>query len=73
MPSILIEGATVSSVSWNSPMVWAPHTPIQVRMAPVRFSVPSVLDVKVLMVYRDRERDVQGQLATLVAAGVEGE
>ena len=28
-------------------------------------------DVKVLMVYRDRERDVQGQLATLVAAGVE--
>jgi integrase/recombinase XerC len=30
-------------------------------------------DVKVLMVYRDRERDVQGQLATLVAAGVEGD
>lgn len=30
-------------------------------------------DVKVLMVYRDRERDVQGQLATLVASGVEGE
>ncbi len=29
-------------------------------------------DVKVLMVYRDRERDVQGQLAALVAAGVEG-
>jgi integrase/recombinase XerC len=29
-------------------------------------------DVKVLMVYRDRERDVQGQLATLVAAGVDG-
>jgi len=29
-------------------------------------------DVKVLMVYRDRERNVQGQLATLVAAGVEG-
>ena len=28
-------------------------------------------DVKVPMVYRDRERDVQGQLATLVAAGVE--
>jgi integrase/recombinase XerC len=28
-------------------------------------------DVKVLMVYRDRERDVQGQLAALVAAGVE--
>ena len=28
-------------------------------------------DVKVLMVYRDHERDVQGQLATLVAAGVE--
>jgi integrase/recombinase XerC len=27
-------------------------------------------DVKVLMVYRDRERDVQGQLAALVAAGV---
>jgi integrase/recombinase XerC len=30
-------------------------------------------DVKVLMVYRDRERDVQGQLATLVAAAVEGD
>ncbi len=30
-------------------------------------------DVKVLMLYRDRERDVQGQLATLVAAGVEGD
>ena len=30
-------------------------------------------DVKVLMVYRDRERNVQGQLATLVAAGVEGD
>ncbi len=30
-------------------------------------------DVKVLLVYRDRERDVQGQLATLVAAGVEGD
>ncbi len=30
-------------------------------------------DVKVLMVYRDGERDVQGQLATLVAAGVEGD
>jgi len=30
-------------------------------------------DVKVLMVYRDRERDVQGQLAALVAAGVEGD
>ncbi len=29
-------------------------------------------DVKVLMVYRDRERDVQGQLAALVAAGVDG-
>src|SRR3989304_2991588 len=29
-------------------------------------------DVKVLMVYRDRERNVQGQLATLVAAGVGG-
>ena len=27
-------------------------------------------DVKVLMVYRDRERDVQGQLASLVAASV---
>jgi len=25
------------------------------------------------MVYRDRERNVQGQLATLVAAGVEGD
>ena len=30
-------------------------------------------DVKVLMVYRDRERDVQGQVAALVAAGVEGD
>ena len=30
-------------------------------------------DVKVLMVYRDLERDVRGQLAALVAAGVEGD
>ncbi len=30
-------------------------------------------DVKVLMVYRDRERDVQGQLAALVASAVEGD
>ena len=29
-------------------------------------------DVKVLMVHRERERNVQGQLATLAAAGVEG-
>jgi integrase/recombinase XerC len=28
-------------------------------------------DVKVLMIYRDREKDVQGQLATLVASAVE--
>ena len=27
-------------------------------------------DVKTLMIYRDRERNVQGQLAALVAAGV---
>jgi integrase/recombinase XerC len=30
-------------------------------------------DVKVLMLYRDHERDVQGQLAALVAAGVQGD
>lgn len=34
------------------------------------FSRDSRKSIAILMVYRDRERNVQGQLASLVAAGV---
>src|SRR5262249_32050403 len=41
LPSVLIAGAMISSVCWRSRMFCAPTEPIQVRMAPTRFSVPS--------------------------------
>src|SRR4030042_1463123 len=40
-----MEGATTRSVCWKSWMVRAPQTPMAVRSAPIRFSVPSVRDV----------------------------
>src|SRR5207253_5921706 len=41
LPSVLIDGAITISVSWNSRMVRAPHTPIALLSAPIRFMLPS--------------------------------
>src|SRR3990172_6754452 len=44
-PPVWRGAAPTSPASWNSAIVWAPPPPMQVRIAPTRFSVPSVLDV----------------------------
>src|SRR6202011_364292 len=41
LPSVLMEGAMTISVSWNSWMVRAPHTPMALFNAPTRFMLPS--------------------------------
>ena len=41
LPSVLMDGAMISSVCCSSRMFMAPTEPMQVRMAPTRLSVPS--------------------------------